>query len=167
MGLQQPVREVPGAASGSLAPGADPGVHSPGPVAVALVNPLHTALAPAVPGAADRIGRGAHQVPARTPSPCRATGRSQPSPGACVANPAGPIVDAATAFSFTCAAKNLVRMTRWSLQLWDLGLLRPSYTTSVNANSAATSSGGLTGRAQQLDGFSARLRRTQRRVPGT
>jgi hypothetical protein len=33
--------------------------------------------------------------------------------------------------SLSSSAKNLVRMTRWSSSLWDL---KPSYTTSVDAN---------------------------------
>ena len=48
--------------------------------------------------------------------------------------PTRSIVDATTASSLSSSAKNLVRMTRWSSSLWDL---KPSYTTSVDANEQA------------------------------
>jgi hypothetical protein len=58
------------------------------------------------------------------------------------AQPSKVIVDATTATSPPhLAAENLVRMTRWSSSLWDLGLLSPSHTTGVDANRAHTARG--------------------------
>ena len=133
--LQQPVRKV--AASPKLGDlelqGADPGVQPPSPVAVALVHPIRAPLAQ--PSTAQGVGLGPHQrlhkaqhhLPQQIRVGCLKV----------LAQPAHQVHRRCDhrAF-FTCSAKNLVRMTRWSSSLWDLGLLQPSYTTSVDANLA-------------------------------
>jgi hypothetical protein len=117
-GLQQPLREL--AASSQLGDleleGCRHGCRAAATGSrCALVDPLGRALAQH--GAAGRVGLGAHQR-LQAPAPSPAASWCRPPPGACAAGPAGPS-SMQPPPSSSDSAKNLVRMTRWSLTLWD------------------------------------------------
>ena len=118
-GLQQPVREV--AASPQLRDRqldrADPGVQPPLAVAVAPVDPVRRTLANPAPHAASASA----PINACTNVATRSRSRSASACSRCLRSQANQsIVGATTASSFTCSAKNLVKMTRWSCLVWDL-----------------------------------------------
>jgi hypothetical protein len=88
-----------------------------------MIEAFQMSASPCLHGMFDRVGggrlsqhqdKGHHQLPQQVRVGCPRCLRSQPSRS---------IVDATTATSLSSSAKNLVRMTRWSLPLWDL---RPS-----------------------------------------
>jgi hypothetical protein len=83
----------------------------------------------------------APSAPARTSPPAPAADRSRPPPGACAASPAGPSSMRPPQSSFTYSAKNLVRMTRWSLLSWDLELLR-AFVHHIRGRSLPTGESG-------------------------